>query len=70
MPHTLSTNSFSGNFNTATITDDSFVTNSLVLPAVAFIILDRTKDFFTKQSIHFWLEGSVVNGLRRQYFPM
>jgi hypothetical protein len=34
----------------------------LVFSAVALVVLGRTKDFGTEETIPFWLEGSIVNG--------
>ena len=59
MPHTFTTHFLFSDFYTATIADNTFIAYSLVLTAVALIILDRTKYLFTEQAITFIPQGSL-----------
>ncbi len=60
--HTLTTNFCTGNFDTASLADNSFEAYALVLTAIALPVTSWSEDLFIKKTILFWLEGSVVNG--------
>ena len=64
MTDTIATDLFLGNLDTTAITDDALVTDTLVFAAMAFVILYGPKDSFTKQTSHFGLVGSVIDGFR------
>ena len=66
--HTLSTYFFLGHLYTATVADDAFVTDTLVFTAMTLIVLYRAEYAFAEQTIALWLVGSVIDGLRLQYF--
>ena len=68
MSHTLTTYFFLCNFNTTSITNDSFITDSFVFTTVTFIIFNRTENSLTKQTISFWFVCSVINRFRLKYF--
>ena len=53
-------------FDTASVADDSTVTDSLVLSAIAFVVLGRTEYFFAEESVSLRLVGPVVDRLRLQ----
>ena len=63
MSSTLTTYLFLRNLNTTTVTDDTFVTDALVLTAGALIVFRRTEDSLTEQAVALWLVGAVVDGL-------
>ena len=50
------------NFYTTTVTYDAFVSNTLVFTTVTFVIFDGSENAFTKQTAHFWLVASIVDG--------
>ena len=64
MAHALTTHLGQGDFNATLFTDYATMLQTLVLTAQAFVVLDRTKDSRTKQTITLRLERAVVNGLR------
>jgi hypothetical protein len=68
--HALTTYFFLCYFYTTTVTNDSFVTDTLVFTAMTFVILYRTEDFFAEKTIAFWLVCAVVDGFRLQNFTM
>ena len=49
---------------------DAFVTDALVFAAVAFVVLDRTKNALAKQAVTFWLVSTVVDRLGLQHFAV
>src|SRR5258708_21612726 len=57
-------------FHPATITNDTLITNTLVLSTGALIILHRAKYPLTEQTIPFRLIRTVVNGLGLQHLPI
>ena len=67
---TLTTHLGRNHLNTAFFADDAAVLHALVLAAVALIILGRTKDLGTEQTITLRLEGTVVDGLRLLYLAV
>ena len=68
--HTLTTDLWWRYFNATTVTNDSLVTNTLVLSASTFIILGRSKDTLVEKSILFWLERTIVDCLRLLNFTI
>ena len=67
------TNSLAANFlfrnlYPASIANNPFVSDALVLAAGTFKILYRTKNPLAEQAIALWLVGTVVNGFRLQNF--
>ena len=68
MAHALTTHLGQGDFNATLFTDYATMLQTLVLTAQAFVVLDRTKDSRTKQTITLRLERAVVNGLRLFHF--
>src|SRR5262249_13250942 len=63
MAHPFTANFGLNNFDAALFTDHTTMPHPLVFSAVALVVLGRTKDFGTEETIPFWLEGSIVNGL-------
>ena len=49
--------------NTATVADDAFVADALVLTAGALIVFRRTEDSLAEQAVTLRLVGAVVDGL-------
>ena len=64
--HTFTTNFLFRNFHSTTIADNTFVTDTLVLTAMALIVLDRTKDTLTEQTVTLRLIRTIVNCFRFQ----
>ena len=70
MTHTFTTNLGLSNFYTALITDGTTVLKSLVFTAETFIILYRSEDLGTEQTVAFRLESTVVDGFRLLNFAV
>ena len=70
MTKSFTTNLGRDYLNTAFFANDATMLHALVLAAVAFVILGRTKYLCTEQAITFRLEGTVVNSLRLLYLAM
>jgi hypothetical protein len=68
MAHSLTTNFGASNFDAATLADNSFEANALVLTAIAFPVASWTEDLLIEESVLFWLKGSVVDGFWLLYF--
>ena len=68
--HALTSYLLLGNFYTATVTNNSFVTNSLVLTAMTLPVFNWSENTLAEQPAHFRLVGSVVDGFRLCYFTM
>ena len=64
--HALAAHLFLGHFHAATVADDALVTDTLVLTAMALIVLDRTKDTLTEQTVTLRLIRTIVNCFRFQ----
>ena len=64
MSDTLTTHLLLGNLNTATVADDTLVTDTLVLTAGTLVVLRRTEDALAEQTVALGLVGAVVDGLR------
>ena len=52
-----------GYLYTTTVTNDSFITDTLVLSAMTFIVLCGTKDALAEQTVAFRLVSTVIDGL-------
>ena len=63
MPHPLTADLGSSYFNATTLTNNPFETHALVLTAITLPVLSWTEDFFTEQTVFFWLERAVVDRL-------
>ena len=61
---TLAAHLLFGNFNAATVADDTFISNALVLAAGALVVLGRTEDALAEESVALRLISTVVYGLR------
>ena len=59
-----------GHFHTATVADDAFIANALVLAAMALVVLGGTEDAFAEQAVALGLVGSVVDGFGLQHFAV
>jgi len=70
MPGPFPSDLLLGNFNTTTVADDPFVTDPLVLAAVAFPVFYRPEDPFAKQSVTFGFVGPVIDGFGLQYLAI
>ena len=67
MSHTLTAYISLGNFNTASVTDNTLITYLLILTAVTFPVLAGTKYLLTEQTVLLRLKRSVINRLRLLY---
>ena len=50
--------------DTATVADDAFVTNTLILAAGTLVVLGRTEDALAEKAVAFGLICAIVDGLR------
>ena len=48
--------------NTTTVTDDTLITDTLVLSAGTLIVLSRTEDALAEQTVTLWFVGTIVDG--------
>ncbi len=67
VPHSLASYFLFGNFHTASVANDSFITDTFVLSAMAFKIFYWTENPFAEKAIPFRLIGTVVYGFRLEY---
>ncbi len=70
MAHAFATDAGVGHFDAAAVTDDTLVTGALELTAVAFPVLDGSKDLLAEETITFGLERTIVNRLRLRDFAV
>lgn len=70
MPHSLTSRACFCYFNSTTLTDDTFISYTLVFSTSTFIVLSRSKYLFTKESSTFWSLGSIVYRFTDKYLPM
>jgi hypothetical protein len=68
VPNTVTSYFFLGDFNSTTVTNNSFVSDTLVFTTGTLKIFDRTKDSLTKQTVTFGFVGSVVDRFRLENF--
>ena len=61
---TLTTNLLLCNLYTASVADDSLITDTLVLAAGTLIVLGRTKNALAEETITLRLICSIINGFR------
>ena len=66
--HALTTYFLFGHFYTTAVTDDTFISDTLVFTTVAFVIFNRSKNALTEQAIALRFVGAVVDGFRFQNF--
>ncbi len=64
MSGTLTAHFLLGYLHAASVADNSFITDTLVLTASTLIVLSRTEDALTEQSIALGLVCTIVDGLR------
>ena len=64
MAHALTAHTGLGHFHTTSVTDNAFISDLLILSAMAFPVLSRSEDTLAEQAVPFRLQGSVVDGLR------
>ena len=64
MTSTLTTNFLLCYLNTTTITNDSLITDALVLSAGALVVLGRTENALAEQTITFRLVCTIIDGFR------
>jgi len=62
MAHPLAANTRQRHFNAALLAGNAAILDTLILAAKALIILSRTKDTSTEQTIALWFEGPVIDG--------
>ena len=59
-----------GNFNATTVADYAFVTDLLVLTAVALPVLAGSEDTLAEQTVTLGFQSSVVDGFRLEHLPV
>ena len=62
--HTLTTYFLFCHFHTTTVADNAFVTDTLVLAAMTFVVLDRTENALAEQTVTLRLIRTIVDGFR------
>ena len=70
MSRTLTTNLLFSYLYTASVTYNTFITNTLILAAGTFIITGRTENALTEKAIPLRFVRAVVNGLDFFYFTI
>ena len=70
MTHSFTTHFFLCNFYTTTVANDIFITDTLILSTITFIVLDRSKYFLAEKTISFGLIRPVIDGFRLQNFTI
>src|SRR5699024_1576993 len=68
MPHTLAAYAGLCYFNTAPVTHNTFIADLLVLSAMAFPVLARSKYLFAEKSVLFRFQRTVINCFRFCHF--
>ena len=61
--HALAAHFLLGNLHTAAVTHDTLVADTLVLAAVALVVLHRAEDALAEEAVALGLVGAVVDGL-------
>ena len=61
--HTLTTHALKCDFHATLFAGYAFVFDALIFTAQALIILDRSKDTRTKETVAFWFERTVIDRL-------
>jgi hypothetical protein len=69
MSHAFTADLLFCNLNPASVAHNTPVTDTLVLTAVALIVLYRTEDPLAKEAVPFRFISTVVDSLRLQNFP-
>ena len=64
--HTLAAHLFLGHLHAAAVADDALVADTLVLAAVALVVLHRAEDPLAEQAVTLGLVGPVVDGFGLQ----
>ena len=70
MSHALSTDGLLRHLDAASVTDNAFVANPLVFTTMAFPIFHGPKDLLAEETIFFWLERTVIDGLGLENLPV
>src|SRR5690606_25627412 len=68
MAHTLAAYFLFSYLHAATVANDSFVPDTLILPAMTLIVLNRAKNTFAEQAITFRLIRPVIDCFRFNHF--
>ncbi len=63
MTHAFATHLLFSNLNTATVADNALVADTLILSAVAFVVLYRAENAFAEKSVALGLVCAVVDCL-------
>ena len=70
MAHAFATHAGECNLHTATVADNAFVFDALILAARALPVTGRTEDTLTEEAALFWFEGAIVDGLGIFYLSL
>ena len=68
--HALTAHAGEGNLNTATVADDAFMLDALILAARAFPIACRTEDTLAEEAAFFRLKSAIIDGLGIFYLSL
>jgi len=68
--HALTTDLLLGHLDATTVTDDTLITDPLVLTTVTLVILYGAKNALTEKAITLRLVGAIVDGLGLQYLTV
>ena len=64
MTTALTTNFFLGNFYTTTVTDNTLISDTFVLSTGTLIVLCRTEDALTEETVALRFISTIVDGFR------
>ena len=67
MAHALAAHLFLGHLHAAAVADDALVADTLVLAAMALVVLHRAEDTLAEQTVAFGLVRSVVDRFRFEH---
>ena len=70
MTASLATNLLFGNLYATTITDNALITDTLVLAAMALVVLGGTENALTEQAVALGLIGTIVDGLGLEHLAI
>ena len=70
MPHALAAHLCARHLDAAAVADNAFVSDALVLSAVALPVACRSKDALAEEAVTLGLQGTIVDGLRLFYLAV
>ena len=70
MPHAFTANFGTRNFNSATIADNAFITDTLIFTAMALPIARRAEYALAEKPVALWFQRTIIDGFRLLYFAI